>query len=239
VQYLQNQQHYIDRYDLNTIEQCLDVVKMFQEVYKKSLKSKELKELSEEEKLRNINLMLNQYLFSIMGRRYGDKQETIHRWMEEDRLKQDKQDYTPIPEHIKCPLCNGSMSFNSSKHLDYTYDSPIMRMMFLFKCSKCEKQQWIYDDGEIRISNPDLCPKCKEEINVNATRKGKIITWKQKCKRCGYTNTEIENLAKSDNAHKRWEAEQKKKESENKKLLEQYRNKYCLSDKDMKVEPSS
>lgn len=232
--YLKDKQVYIDRYDIHTIERCLDIVKMFQEVYKKSLKSKELKDLPEEEKLRNVNLMLNQHLFSIMGRRYGEKQQTIQKWMEEDKLKQDKQDYTPIPESVECPLCNSSMSFNSSKHLDYDYDSPIMRMMFLFKCSKCDKQQWVYDDGEIRVSKPDLCPKCKKEIDIKATRKGKVITWKHKCKACGYTRTEIENLAKHDEEHKKWKEEQKKKETEDKKLLEKYREKYCLSDKEGK-----
>lgn len=230
--YLKDEQHYIDRYDLHTVEECLDTVKMFQEVYKKSLASDELKDLSEEEKLRNVNLMLGRTLFAVKGKRYEKKSETIQKWMEEDKLKQDKQDYTPTPEGIFCPLCGGSMSFNSSKHLDYSYDSPIMRMMFLFKCIKCEKQQWVYDDGEIRVSKPDFCPKCKEEIDIKATRKGKVITWKHKCEACGYTKTEIDDLSKHDEEHKMWKAEQKKKEEEDQKLLEKYREKFCLNEKD-------
>ncbi len=230
--YLKDKQIYIDRYDLHTIEECLDTVKMFQEVYQKSLTDKDVKDISKEDKLHDVNLMLHRTLFVIKGKRYKNKQETIQKWMEEDKLKQDKQDYTPTPERIVCPLCGGSMSFNISKHLDYSYDSPIMRMMFLFKCSKCEKQQWVYDDGEIRVSKPDLCPKCKKEIDINATRKGKVITWKYKCKSCGYTKTEIDNLAKHDEEHKEWEEEQKKKEEEGKKLLEKYREEFCLNEKD-------
>ncbi len=229
--FLKDEQHYIDRYDLHTVEECLDTVKMFQEVYKKSLASAELKDLSEEEKLRNVNLMLGRILFVVKGKRYKRKSETIQKWMEEDKLKQDKQDYTPTPEGIACPFCGSSMSFNSSKHLDYSYDSPIMRMMFLFKCSKCEKQQWVYDDGEIRVSKPDLCPKCKEEIDVKATRKGKVITWKYKCKACGYTKTEIYDLSKHDEEHTKWKAEQENKEEEDQKLLEKYREKFCLNEK--------
>ena len=169
MEYLKDKQHYIDRYDLHTIEECLDTVKMFQEIYKKSQASKELTHLSEEEKLRNVNLMLSRYLFVIQGKRFQGKQDTIQKWMDEDKLKQDKEDYTPVPEGIHCPLCNASMSFNTIKHLDYTYDSPILRMMFLFKCNKCEKQQWVYDDGEIRVSKPDLCPKCNKEIEIKAS----------------------------------------------------------------------
>lgn len=232
MQYLNDEQHYIDRYDLHTVEECLDAVKMFQEVYKKSLTSEELKDLSEDEKLRNVNLMLGRHLFVIKGKRYEKKQETIQKWMEEDKLQQDKQDLTPTPEGILCPLCNASMYFHITKHLDSTYDSPILRMMFLFKCSKCEKQQWVYDDGEIRVSKPDLCPKCKKELEVTGSRKGKVITTLYKCKHCKYSKKDILDLTKSDAEHKKWEVEQKKKEDEGKKLLEKYRDEFCLNEKD-------
>lgn len=202
MQYLDNEQSYIDRYDLHTIEECLDTVKMFQKIYQKSRKSEELKHHSQEDILKDTNLMLHRTLFVIRGKRYEKKKETIRKWMDDDKLKQDKQDYTPVPNDITCPLCNASLIFNNSKHLDYSYDSPIMRMMFLFKCSKCEKQQWVYDDGEIRVSKPDFCPKCKEEIDIKATRKGKVITWKHKCEACGYTKTEIDDLSKHDEEHK-------------------------------------
>ncbi len=182
MQYLRDEQYYIDRYDLHTIEECLDTVKMFQDIYQKILVSVELKDLSQENKLKDANIMLHRTLFVIKGKRYEKKQETIQKWMEDDKFKQDKQDYTPVPEGIVCPLCNGLMHFNSSKHLDYTYDSPIMRIMFLFKCIKCKKQQWVYDDGEIRVSKPDLCPKCKKEIDVSHSRKRKVITWKYNAK---------------------------------------------------------
>lgn len=234
MQYLENEQHYIDRYDLHTIEECLDIVRMHQDVYKKSLKSEELKVLSEEEKLRNMSLLLHRTLFVIKGKNYEKKQETIQKWMEEDKLKQDKQDYTPIPDGIHCPLCNASMDFNKSKHIEYSYDSPLMRMMFLFKCSKCEKQQWVYDDGEIRVSEPDLCPKCNKELDVTDSRKGKVITTLYKCKYCNYSKKAILDLAKSDKEHKKWQEEQNKKEEEDIKLLKKYREEFCLSEKDGK-----
>jgi len=232
MKYLNDEQHYIDHYDLHTIEECLDTVKMFQEIYQKSLSSEELKDIPQEDKLHDANLVLHRMLFAIKGKRYEKKNETVQKWIDEDKLKQDKQDYTPTPDGILCPLCNASMYFNKSKHLDYSYDNPVMRMMFLFKCSKCEKQQWVYDDGEIRVSEPDLCPKCKEEIDIKTSRKGKVITWKRMCKACGYSKTEVDDLSKHDQEHKKWQEEQYKKEEEGKKLLEKYREEYCLSEKD-------
>lgn len=234
MKYLYDEIHYIDRYDLHTIEECLDIVKMYQDVYKKSQGSKELKHISEEEKLRSVNLMLYRTLYVIKGKRYEKKQETIRKWMEEDQLKQDKQDLTPVPDGVSCPLCSASMYFNSSKHLDYTHDNSMMRMMFLFKCSKCKKQQWVYDYGEIQVSEPDLCPKCNKELDLTSSRKGKVITTLYKCRHCGYSKKDIFDLAKSGEEHKKWQDERKKKEEEDKKLLEKYRPEFCLSEEDGK-----
>lgn len=234
MQYLKNEQYYIDRYDLLTIKQCLDAREMFQKIYEDSFKSKELKHLPKREKYKGANYMLYEHIYRVMTSAYKRKEETIQKWIDEDKLKQDKQDNAPVPDGIYCPLCNASMYFNSTKNLDYTYDSPIVRMMFLFKCSKCKKQQWVYDDGEIRVSEPDLCPKCKKEIEITVKRKGKVITWKHKCKACGFTKTEVEDLAKKDKEWGKKQVEWKKKEQEDKELLEKYRSEFCLSDEEGK-----
>jgi len=139
-----------------------------------------------------------------------------------------------VPESIHCPQCNALMHFDTSKNLDDPYDSPIMRMMFLFECDKCKKRAWVYDDGEIRVSKPDLCPKCNKELEVNSSRKGKVITTRYKCKSCDYSKKDTLDIAKDDEEHKKWQEEQKQKEKEDKKLLEKYRDKYCLSDKEGK-----
>jgi len=233
--YLQETQYYIDRYDLHTIKECLDVVRMFQDVYQKCLISEELQHLPEEEKLRNANILLHRTLFEIKGKRFENKQEIIQKWMEEDKLKQDKQDYTPEPNGIICPLCSASMFFNTSKYLDYyNKDNQIMRMVFLFKCSKCKKQQWVYDDGEIRVSEPRHCPECNKEIEVTYNRKGKVIIWKYKCNACGHTDKEVEDFAKKDKEKEQKEAQWKKEAEEDKKILDKYRNEYSLSEKDGK-----
>lgn len=234
MRYLNDDQHYIDRYDLHTIEECLRVVRMFQDVYQKSLKSKELKHLSEEEKERSANIMLHRTLFAIKGKKYEQKEATIKKWMDEDQLKQDKQDFTPTPEDVVCPLCSGPMFFNTTKHLDHTLDSQLLRMMFLFKCSKCKKQQWVYDDGEIRVSKPDLCPECNKELVVASSREKKLITTTYTCKSCKYSKKDVYDFAKSDAEHKKWEEEQKQEAEKDKKLLEKYRSEFCLSNKEGK-----
>ncbi|HRN71081.1 MAG TPA: hypothetical protein PLS49_07935, partial [Candidatus Woesebacteria bacterium] len=74
----------------------------------------------------------------------------------------------------------------------------------------------------------------KAELNIKASRKGKIITWKHKCKSCDYTKTEIDDFGKYDEEHKKWLEKQKKKEDEDNKLLKKYREEFCLTDKEGK-----
>jgi len=230
--YLKDDQHYIDLYDISTIKQCLKVVEMFQDVYEQSLTNHELKEMSREDKYSDATKIMYWHLWLTQAQEYKNKKGTVKKWMEADKLKQDKQDHTPVPEGIKCPLCKASMDFNSSKHLEYSYDSTIMRMMFLFKCQECKKQQWVYDDGEFRLSEPDLCPKCNEELDLKVSRKGKVITTLYKCKNCGYSKKDILDLGKRDQEHKKWLEEQKKKEEKDKQLLERNRAAFCLSDEE-------
>jgi len=96
--------------------------------------------------------MMYWYLWVTQAQEYKNKKETIKKWMDEDKLKQDKQDYTPSQKGYAVLFVALLCIFKSSKHLEYFFGNPIIRMMFLFKCSKCEKQQWVYDDGEIRVS---------------------------------------------------------------------------------------
>jgi len=230
--YLQDEQHYIDCYNLSTIKECLKVIEMFQDIYQKSLTSEELKDMSKEDKYSDTTKLMYWHLWFTQAQEYKNKKETVKKWMDEDKRKQDKQDNTPAPQSIKCPLCNAAMYFNTSKHLEYSYNSPIMRMMFLFKCANCKKQQWVYDNAEIRVSEPDLCPKCNKELDVKGSRKGKVITTLYKCKHCNYSKKDILDLSTHDEEHKKWQDEQKKKEEEDKKLLEKYRAAFCLSDEE-------
>lgn len=117
MQYLHEEQYYVDRYDLSTIKECLKVVEMFQDIYHKSLNSKDFKDMSEQDKYSDTTKIMYWHLWFIQAQEYKHKRETIQKWMKEDKLKQDKQDNTSAPQGVLCPLCSGSMDFNASKHL--------------------------------------------------------------------------------------------------------------------------
>ena len=226
--YLKDDSYYNDRYDLLTIKECLKVIEMFQDVYNKSLISKELQGISKHDKYSDTTKLMYWQLWLVQAQEYKNKKATIQKWMDDDRIKQEKYDNAIEPQNIYSPSCKSVMQATKSKHLEDYSDQPI-QVMFLFRCTKCKKQEWIYEDGEVRISKPDLCPKCNKEIAVTHTKSKnkKVITWTRKCKHCGHTETEVDDFEKSHQ-------EYLQREKAEKELLEKYRAAFCLSDEEGK-----
>jgi DNA-directed RNA polymerase subunit RPC12/RpoP len=162
MQYLYKEQYYIDLYDLFTIKDCLEVVDTFRKIYKKSLSDKEMKDISEEDRLRSFNQLLNWQLFTTQGERYRRKSKRISEMVEEARRKQDFYDNAKEPSNIACNTC-GKKLFSETKILEDYSDSP-MRVLFYFSCKTCKTKRAIYNTGEERVSKPLLCPKCSHDI---------------------------------------------------------------------------
>ena len=223
--YLNAEQHYIDLYDLFTIKQCLKAIESWREAYAKHLKSEEAKKIPAGDKAKMFNWISNQELFQIKGNRYRQKKETIQQWMDDDRIKQDRYDNTSEPENVHCPDCKRIMH-TKLKHLSTLDD--LLRMMFLFDCSSCKKKVWVYEDGKVRESTSDLCPKCKAEAKMSVVKESKDkIIWKISCNSCGFSETTVDDFEKS-------RAERKKREEEERKLLEEYREELCTDEEGKK-----
>ncbi len=228
-QYLQPQQHYEDRYDIGTIRECLETLGMVNAVGEKMKQEFQFQKYPESEQERNMGLLRRRMLFLTQAQRHKHRASTIAEWMESDRLKQDKQDNTPIPR-ANCPECGGAMTDDGLHHLvDWDDDKP-MRVLFTFNCSKCKKRQGVYDDGEIYVSKSDFCPECNQKLDRKTTKKSEVITTRYNCKNCGYSKKDVWDLKKSDEEHKQWQEEHAKEELEDKQLLEKYRAEFCLSD---------
>ena len=219
--YLKDEKYYTDLYDLLTIERCLDIIKFWQKAYREKSDDKQIRHLPKKERLEGFQKFLNMELFATKGSDYQRKKETIAKWVEEGRVKQDKYDNTPEPQNIHCPNCNTLMQ-STMKHLEDYMDEP-MRVLFFFECPSCKKRRGVYENGEEHESKPDLCPKCGKEAKVTHTKKGKVITWRTVCKSCGFTETNVDDFEKSH-------AEFEQKEKEDKELLKKYREEFCLTD---------
>src|SRR3989344_1961577 len=220
--YLKDKQHYIDRYDLATIKECHEMIGVCTESYVESLEDKDTKGVSKGEMAKSANWFTNQILFQIKAERYRRKEESIQKWMDQDQTRQEKYDNTPVPRGIRCSNCKKPMVYKF-KHLDILED-PI-KMWFIFDCTLCKKKMWFDEQGkEIKI-NPQLCPKCKSEVEMTAIKQEKDkVTYKTTCSSCDFTETKTDDFSKG-------REERKKQEEDDQKLLEQQRERFCSEEK--------
>ena len=215
--YLRDEQYYIDRYDLLSIESCLRWIEV--------LKARILKDREEvnDFKLADtkgfVGALGELTLYFRKGEEYRDKEKTINKWKESDRVKQEKYDNTKIPSSVFCENCNWAMEFDGKTLHDFS-DEP-MRMLFFFRCPKCRKGKGIFEDGEIYKPKKHLCPKCGTELKEERKRNGEVITTIETCG-CGYNNKDVWDM-KAD------EERFKKQEDHEKRLLQAFRGEFCLT----------
>ncbi len=177
MKYLEDEQHYIDRYDLLTIKECLWSVNFWRKKYKEKSKDKKT---SKKDQAKAFYIGMNFDLWVTKGEGYKRKKDTIRKWMEDARIKQDKYDNTPEPSNIRCNDCGGLMH-NTFKHLDGSFDdNEHLRVLFFFGCPSCKKRRSFYEDGKELFSKPQLCTKCNCEVKTTHKKKGKVITWTAK-----------------------------------------------------------
>ena len=211
-------QYYEDRYDLNTIEQCLNQLKMLDDIDKKMRVAPEFKNYPESELKKDSDLIAGRFMFAIRAQRYKERASTIAEWMAEDKIKQDKLD-NALPPKVNCPKCGALMIDDDFKTLE---DEPL-RVLFNFSCPKCKKREGVYEDGEVWVYEPSYCSECGKELKTDIKIEGNVTTFTTKCTGCKYKNVDVHDHAKR-------EAELKVKEQRDAELLAKYRDEFCLNE---------
>ncbi len=221
MKYLYEEQHYIDRYDLNTIKESLDWEKR---VLEKDLPDYNGKKLSEESQKHFKQFFIDLPLYFRKGERYKNKKQRIQEWIDRDKRLDEKYENAVEPQNIYCTSCGEKMIATSKELYDFT-DEPL-KILFFFDCPSCRKCRGIFDTGEEFRAHQNLCPQCKYPVEMSLKSKGnKVTVWTTYCSHCGFKKREVNDFAK-------WEKERDKEEKENAELLRKYRAIYCLSDKE-------
>ncbi|MCK9368598.1 hypothetical protein M0R04_01335 [Candidatus Dojkabacteria bacterium] len=221
--FLKDEQYYMDRYDLITINICLERIKLLKKVFAKMNQSDKLSKFTEEEIQRNKNYFTNMQLIEIKLDRYKKRAEKIEKDIEEDRKLQDAQDNTLPPQNIKCDKCKIDMQASSGDVMNH-FSKPI-RVLFFFDCPKCKKRKAHYENGEIWKYTPTPCAKCGGKLKTKYSFKSDISTITTTCSKCDYRNEDVHN-------HKVEEEKRQKHEKEDKDLLEKYRDSFCMKKKE-------
>ncbi len=186
--HLKPENYYESLYDRYTVEQC----RLTEKIFLGDLKS--ASNISRKQKLKFLDLVL----YFKTGERFVSRATTIYKWMEEDRLRDEKIANTPIPTNIICKFCETEMEVGN-KSLEVRLDNKPERVEFLFRCERCHIGKRIFDDGTVIDIIPWKCPDCSRKLQVNhKNSEDKLITTKT-CEYCGYKNKDSIELRKSGN----------------------------------------
>lgn len=223
MQYLHDEQHYIDRYDLHTIEECLDYYQAIKKGFQEKRGSEEFKKYTNKAFTKEVQKVLNVMTNTLKGERFRNKAKTIQEWMDRDRKEQEKYDNATPPTGILCKECNSSTKLTSKDLLHSCEENG--QVLFMFRCTKCNKGLAFYEDGTEWIYDPPKCPKCTAPLTSEHKDVDEVMTTTWSCTKCSYTKEDVYDFKKS-------RIEREKEEAKDKKLLADYREMFCLPEKE-------
>lgn len=223
MQYLKNEQHYTDIYDLGTIEECLDYYKAIEKGFDKHKDSEKFKKFTKKKFDREVRKMTNLAVNIIKGERYKNKARVIHEWMERDRKEQEKYDNAVPPKGIICKDCSAPTKVTNKDFL-HSYEENA-QVLFMFRCVKCNIGQAFYEDGTEWHYDPPKCPKCNAPLNNDIKDVDDVMTTTYSCTKCPYKKVDTHDF-------KKFKQEREKEKAKEKKLLADYREVFCLPDKE-------
>lgn len=220
MQYLHEEQYYIELYDFLTIKECLRWEK---NIIKGDLPKYKDKKIPKEQQPGLKKFLVEFPLYFIKGENYAKKVERIREWTERDRQEQEKYDNATEPSNISCLSCGAEMHSTTKELYDLT-NKP-MKVLFFFECPNCKKRRGVFDTGEEFKSREEHCPKCEYPVKVSVSKEEGKAVWTTKCTHCDYKNIEVDDFDE-------WKKQRDKERKEDERLLQKYRAKYCLSEKE-------
>lgn len=219
MQYLQNKQSYVDRYDLHTIEECLKLYWSLREGLE--ARRKEIKNMTKKKFDEDVHKTVSFAVRALSIERYKHRAETIQKRIDDDTKIQEKYDNATAPAGILCKECNAPTKISSKDLLDTLDENS--QVLFMFRCTKCNKGQAFYEDGIEWKYKPRLCPKCSSPLNSNSKDKDDVSVTLYTCPNCPFTEKSVYDFKKS-------RKEREEKEIKDKNLLAEYRDEFCLND---------
>lgn len=213
-QHLKDRPYYEDMYDRHTVEMCRRNEEPRQ-MTEEELKEKE--DISPAQLQWCHDLVTDWTLFQTAGDRYLQREETIERWMEKDRRRDELQERTQVP-HVSCPSCGKAMEC-VYKDVHSDIDSDREWVEFFLHCEPCKEIKNVYENGSEVIRKPTLCIKCDREVETDTKVKNGKRYYIENCKHCGHTE-EIESSI----------GQKKEPTEEEIKRFEYDKKRFCLSE---------
>lgn len=196
-----------DEYDRQTVEECRLLDKYLQEKDNDSTTPIHIRD-----SIRKLALYFKK------GERYHNKEDVISRqttFIKERKIKLDEAKPTT---NALCLLCQKPMDLFDKDYHGYGKEE---RILFHFRCNKCNTHRLFFNNGEEYRPTPHKCSKCNSgNIKKNHNRELNIITSTYTCLKCNHIDTEVFDLDENYN------------EVINDPDYLKDRDKYCLSEKE-------
>ncbi len=194
-EHLKPHQYYADLYDRLTVDRCRRVERIFDEMETPEL---EEKDIDEKEVERTKAAMKRLVLYFESGDRYEKRSETIRKWMDADRAKDELLESAKAPEGIRCLTCR-SLVEPTFKDLWSHDDKKPDRVLFMYDCPNgCLPHRAFFSDGEEWRIPPTPCPQCAFPLDKKTEDSKEKLVTTYTCSKCGYTSVDEHEWLKTE-----------------------------------------
>lgn len=195
---LQERFVYEDRYDHTTVYLARLDMKSFL-----SFRDKWLEKMPdiEENKFRN-SWHLNHFYMMMVGNklvdRYNGRDQAVRTMMAEDEARDNRLSAARLTSEPHCEHCNETGLRITDKTLMHREGQKEDDILFMLRCSHCEKNTAVWKDGSLWESRHSKCPKCETVMEAKSSRRGKVITTTYTCPNCSHTYKDKLDLQRED-----------------------------------------
>lgn len=186
---LRDKQWYEDIYDKTTVDIGRRGEKSY-DAFRTELVQKMLEHDPPEDPKRPGNIgLINMGYMSLVGNRlldrYDNREVAIKEWMERDKEKDQKIADARLSHEPPCQHCGRLGLKIFSKELLEREGSE--EVIFILKCSKCDRNSSYWEDGSEWEGAHTYCPKCNTEMEHKTIKRGEVLTTTYTCPKCEHS----------------------------------------------------
>lgn len=185
--HLKERKYYEDLYDHLTVEWGRRNTETFSDLYDKFFEIMPDEPRNSHRAVLHLNLIYMLFVGNELLDRYDKREDNIREMMAKDEAKDQQVIDARLTTEPACQHCQATGLRLTDKmlcHLD-SIDEP-EEVLFILKCSKCQKNSAVWSDGNPLEPRKTPCPKCSADMEENDNRRGNVITTTYTCSSCGH-----------------------------------------------------
>jgi len=199
ITHLKDRQYYVDLYDRSTVEEARQNIKHYDKFFDEF--QEKLPEGETIEKPGNA-LVSNVFYMQSVGmellNRYENRDDCIDKWILDDESRDLQISNARLNKEPNCQHCDKDVLRIIDKSLMHRGDNNNINMpeevLFMLRCTHCNKNSAFWEDGEAWVAKSTLCPKCSNEMTHKTNNSKQKLTFIYTCSVCQYSYKEKINL---------------------------------------------